>query len=306
GGDEFAVLLPQTSMDAALMVLERVREKINDGVDSSKIKVTSSIGLACWPDNGISHTDIIASADVTLYRAKRSGRNQTLCASDPLSESVLDGTGAQSVGSIDNKLSTIITSFAELVDSRSYYTAKHSKRVTDFALALARVLGLSKEETAKIETCAMLHDIGKIAISGEILGKSGDLTKQEKEILKTHPQLGVDMIKSIPQLADCVEPVLHHHEKYDGTGYPDGQKGEDIPIISRILAIANEFAVMTSDRSYSETITHENAIEELKRGAGTQYDPYLVERFASIFETKTKEDSQKQRRESGLGPLSST
>jgi putative nucleotidyltransferase with HDIG domain len=286
------------------MVLERVREKIGDGVDISKIKVTASIGVACWPDDGIAHTDIIASADVTLYRAKRNGRNQTLCASGPLSALDLNDAAAQSGGGIDSKLSGIIRAFSEMVDSRSYYTAKHSKKVTDYALALAKALGLDKEETLKIETCALLHDIGKINISSEILSKRGELTEKEWKIFKTHPKLGAEMIKHIPQLADCIEPVLHHHEKFDGTGYPDGQKGENIPIISRILAIANEFAMMTSDRSNSETIAHEKALEEIKKRAGTYFDPFLVERFVSIFEPKTNGNKKKARRESGLGPSS--
>jgi diguanylate cyclase (GGDEF)-like protein len=306
GGDEFGILLPQTSIDAALMVLERVREKIGEGVDSSKINVTSSIGVACWPDDGISHTDIIASADVTLYRAKRNGRNQTLCASGPLSALTLTDMATKSDGSMDTKLSSLINLLSEIVDSRSYYTAKHSKKVAGYALALAKALELNEEETLKIETCAMLHDVGKIAISSDLLSKSGELTEEEWEIIKTHPRLGADLIKQIPQLAHCVEPVLHHHENFDGTGYPDGQKGENIPIISRILAIANEFATMTSDRSYTETITHENALKEIKKRAGTHFDPYLVERFASVFEMKNSDDNKKVRRESGLGPLSAT
>jgi diguanylate cyclase (GGDEF)-like protein/putative nucleotidyltransferase with HDIG domain len=302
GGDEFAILLPQTSIDDALMVLERVRKRIGDGVDSSKIEVTASIGVACWPDDGISHTDIIASADVTLYRAKRNGRNQTMCASGPLSGLSLTDTAAQSGENLNGHLSGIVNAFSELVDLRSYYTTKHSKKVTNYAVALAKVLEMDKEETLKVETCAMLHDIGKIAISSELLNKSSELTDKEWDIIKTHPRLGADIVKQIPQLAYAAEPILHHHEKYDGTGYPDGQKGEKIPIISRILAIANEFAVMTSDRSYSETVTHENAVQQIKKRAGTYYDPYLVERFISIFETKSNGSKKKARRESGSDP----
>jgi diguanylate cyclase (GGDEF)-like protein/putative nucleotidyltransferase with HDIG domain len=298
GGDEFAILLPQTSTDDALMVLERVRKRIGDGVDPSKIEVTASIGVACWPDDGISHTDIIASADVTLYRAKRNGRNQTMCASGPPSGLSLVDIAAQSGENFNGQLSGIVNAFSELTDSRSYFTTKHSKKVTNYALALAKVLDMDKEENLKVETCAMLHDIGKIALSSELLNKSGELTDKEWDIIKTHPRIGADIVKQIPQLAYTAESILHHHEKYDGTGYPDGQKGEKIPIISRILAIANEFAVMTSDRSYSEMITHENAIQQIKKRAGTYYDPYLVERFVAIFETKNNGSKKKARRES--------
>ncbi len=294
GGDEFAVLLPQTSIDAALSVLERVREKIVDGVDTHKITITASIGLACWPDDGISHTDIIASADVSLYRAKRKGGNQTICASGPLAELASAGSSSKSGGNIDQKLSNLVHVFAELVDSRSYYTNKHSKKVADYALALARALQLGKEETSKIETCALIHDIGKIGISGEILNKKTELTEEEWQILKTHPRLGADIIKGIPQLAYCVEPVLHHHENYNGTGYPDGLKGEDIPLISRIIAIANEFALLTSEKSLVESKTHEKALEDIKQRAGTDFDPHLVEQFVSILEPQFSINNKRQ------------
>jgi diguanylate cyclase (GGDEF)-like protein/putative nucleotidyltransferase with HDIG domain len=301
GGDEFAILLPQTTVDDALMVLERVRKRIGDGVDVGKMVVTASIGVACWPDDGISHNDIIASADVTLYRAKRNGRNQTLYASGPLSGLSLTGAAAQDGGEVDGKLSGIVNAFSEMVDSRSYYTTKHSKKVTNYALALAKVLEMDKDETLKVETCAMLHDIGKMSINSELLNKSGELTNKEWEIIKTHPALGANIVKQIPQLAYCADPILHHHEKYDGSGYPDGLKGDKIPIVSRILAIANEFAVMTSDRSYSEMITHENAIREIKKRAGTYYDSHLVALFTSIFETKDNNSNKKTKKESGSG-----
>jgi diguanylate cyclase (GGDEF)-like protein len=294
GGDEFAILLPQTSIDSALSVLERVHEKIMDGIDTHKITITASIGLACWPDDGISRTDIIASADVSLYRAKRKGGNQTICASGPLAELTSVGSSSKSSNNIDQKLYNLIHILADMVDSRSYFTNKHSKKVTDYALALARALKLSKEETSKIETCALIHDIGKIGISSEILNKSTELTEEEWQILKTHPRLGAEIIRGIPQLVYCVEPVLHHHENYNGTGYPDGLKGEDIPLISRILAIANEFAMLTSEKSYVESKTHEKALEEIKRRSGIDFDPYLVEQFVSILEPRFSVNKKRQ------------
>jgi diguanylate cyclase (GGDEF)-like protein/putative nucleotidyltransferase with HDIG domain len=293
GGDEFAVLLPQTSIDAALSVLERVREKIVDGVDTQKITITTSIGLASWPDDGISHTDIIASADVSLYRAKRSGGNQTIRASGPLAGLMPSDSASSNDSNTERHLSHLVHAFAEMVDSRSYFTNKHSKKVADYALALAKVLQLDKEETMRIETSALIHDIGKIGIDSNLLNKSAELTEEEWQIIRTHVKLGAEMIERIPQLSHCVEPVLHHHEKYDGTGYPDGLKGEEIPLISRILAIANEFAVITSDKSYSESKTHEEALEEIKQRSGKDFDPYLVEQFVSIFELDTNKNKRK-------------
>ncbi|MBN1691938.1 MAG: diguanylate cyclase [Dehalococcoidales bacterium] len=293
GGDEFAVLLPQTSIDAALGVLERVREKITDGVDTQKITITTSIGLACWPDDGISHTDIIASADVSLYRAKRQGGNQTICASGPLAGLMPSDSTSTNDSNMNQKLSYFVHAFAEMVDSRSYYTSKHSKKVADYSLALAKVHQLDKEEILKIETCALIHDIGKLGVDSEILNKSTELTEEEWQILRTHAKLGAEIIGRIPQLSHCADPILHHHEKYDGTGYPDGLKGEDIPLISRILAIANEFAVMTSDKSYSESKTNEKALEELKQRSGKDFDPYLVEQFVSIFKLRSNESKER-------------
>jgi putative nucleotidyltransferase with HDIG domain len=183
-----------------------------------------------------------------------------------------------------------------MVDSRSYFTNKHSKRVTDYAMALAKALHLDKETTQQVENSALLHDIGKLAIDGGILNKAGELTEQEWKVFKTHAQLGADVLKQIPQLAKCAEPVLHHHERYDGTGYPEGQRGESIPLVSRIIAIANEFTYLTSERMYSESKTHEKALEEVRKQSGSYFDPYLVEQFVSIFQTEENVNKKKARR----------
>ncbi len=296
GGDEFAILLPQTTIDAALQVTERVRKKIAEGVDSGKINVTASIGLASWPDDGISHTDIIAAADVILYRAKRDGGNQSYCASGALTPLQLTEPILDTDNHIDSKILSVVHALSETVDSKSYFTHNHSKRVTDYALAIAKALKLDTAEMTKLEACALLHDIGKISISDAILNKPDKLTVEEWALVKTHPQLGATIASRIPQLTPCVEGILHHHEWYDGSGYPDGLKGDNIPMEARILSIADAVAAMTSERPYSETLTHEKAIEELKRYAGTQFDPYLVERFVLSYESNINNTTKKARR----------
>ena len=296
GGDEFAVLLPQTTIDAAFQVAERVRNQIAKGLDSGKIPITASIGLASWPDDGISHTDIIAAADVTLYRAKRSGGNQSFCASGPLAPIAHDGSIPETKNNMDSKISSVVRALAETSDSRSYYTYNHSKRVADFSLALANVLKLDKDGVNRLEACAFLHDIGKIGIDNEILNKPGGLTEEEWQTIKNHCRLGADIARHIPQLSPYVDAILHHHEFYDGSGYPDGLKGDDIPLEARILAIADAFATLTSERSYAETLTHESALEEIKRCAGKQFDPYLVEQFITIYEKNISNTKRKARR----------
>ncbi len=289
GGDEFAILFPQTTLDSALQVVERVRKTIAETVKTDKIHITTSIGVASWPDDGISHTDIIAAADVTLYRAKRNGGNQSLCASGPLGISIEDTAVGENDDNSNNN-SSLVRVFSELSDARSCYTNNHSKKVKDYALALANALKLDKDTSEKLEMCALLHDVGKIGISKEILSKSGNFTEEEMTVFKTHPRLGANIVKQIPQFSSCADIILHHHEWFDGSGYPDGLKGNAIPLESRIISIAESFVTMTSERSYTRTRTTEEAIKELRRFSGHQFDPVLVEHFISIFD-KSKENS---------------
>ncbi len=296
GGDEFAILLPQTTIDAGLQVTERVRKSIAEEVNSGDIPVTISIGLASWPDDGISHTDIIAAADVTLYRAKRSGGNQSCRASGTLA-SLQTGASNEDAGNcIDIKILEVIRGLAETVDARSYYTFNHSKRVTDYSLALGKLLKLDTVEMSRLEACALMHDIGKIGISDLVINKTSELTADEWELVKTHPKLGADIAGRIPQLTSCTNGILHHHEWYDGSGYPRGLKGDEIPLEARILAIADSYVAMTSERSYSGTLNHECAIEELKKCGGKQFDPYLIDQFVSIDRIKIADERNKARR----------
>jgi len=281
GGDEFAILLPQTIIDSAHEVAERVRQRIASQFNSNHISVTASLGLASWPGDGIGPNEIMSAADTALYHAKRSGGNQSRRASG-----ILQSQEKALAGSRNNEnseaLSTIYT-LAATVDARDHYTRSHSKKVNEYAVALAEAINLEPLEINKLSTCALLHDIGKIGISDEILSKPGVLTAGEWEVVKNHPQLGAAIASHVRQLAPCVKGILHHHERYDGTGYPKGLKGEAIPLEARILAIADAFAAMTSERPHSEASSYEEAVEEIRRNAGTQFDPNLVKIFLSII-----------------------
>lgn len=282
GGDEFAILLPQTSIDDALQVTERVRERIASDIDSGDIKVTASIGLANWPDDGVSHTDIIAAADVTLYRAKRGGGNQSFYTLGSLSPLQLIDSNKSTETSIDKKTLSIIYALAEAIDNRSYFNDKHSKKVAEYALELGKSLKLKPVEMNQLEISALLRDIGKVVISDHVINKKGQLTPEEWEIVKTHPNLGATIAQRVPQLSPCVDAICYHHERYDGTGYPDGLKGDEIPLEARILAVADAFAAMTSERPYADTLTHEEALKEIEKGAGKQFDPNLAEAFIDV------------------------
>ncbi len=296
GGDEFAILFPQTTMDTALQVVERVRKTIAETVKTEKIHITTSIGLASWPDDGISHTDIIAAADVTLYRAKRNGGNQSLCASGPLGIIPQEEISIDSDDNLTSKINSLVRVFSEIIDSRCCYSNNHSKKVKDYALTLANALKMDAQAVAKLEMCALLHDIGKIGISKDILSKPGELTDEEAAIFKTHPQLGANIVKPIPQLSIAADAILHHHERFDGSGYPDGLKGNEIPLEARIIGIVEAFVTMMSDRSYSRTKTLEESVKELRKFSRLQFDPVLVEQFISIFEKSKDNIVNKARR----------
>jgi HD-GYP domain-containing protein (c-di-GMP phosphodiesterase class II) len=156
-------------------------------------------------------------------------------------------------------------------------------------VALAGAIGLSPDEVSKVSTAALLHDIGKIGIPDKVLNKKGKLSGEDWEAIKAHPRLGASIIGNMPHLVPCVNSILHHHERWDGGGYPEGLKDEEIPIEARILAIADSFEAMTSARPYRPALSLEQVVKELRQGAGLQFDPKLVEIFIGIIEASISE-----------------
>lgn len=175
-----------------------------------------------------------------------------------------------------------IKSIAHALDAKDEYTHGHSMRVTLYSLALAKTLNLSDNLLEEIETTGLLHDIGKIAIPEKILLKPGKLTDDEFEIIKKHPEFGKRLVGGIGKLKLISNWLKYHHERYDGQGYPEGLAGEQIPISSRIIAIADTYDAMTSSRSYRRALLHQEAIDEINRCSGTQFDPELTRLFVSI------------------------
>jgi diguanylate cyclase (GGDEF)-like protein/putative nucleotidyltransferase with HDIG domain len=279
GGDEFVVILPQTGIDDARVVAERVRKQIAGEMEAKGVAVTCSIGLASYPSDGVIPGELVTVADTALYYAKRTGGNRVYLSSKILSEP-LDEAG---VYAKRNGLSAIYA-LVSTVEARDPYTYGHSRKVNSYAVALAEAIGLSPDDVSKVSTAALLHDIGKIGIPDKVLNKKGKLSKEDWEAIKSHPRLGANIVGNVPQLIPCVNSILHHHERWDGGGYPEGLKGEEIPIEARILAIADSFEAMTSARPYRPALCSEKVVKELRRCGGSQFDPELVGVFIGIIE----------------------
>jgi len=288
GGDEFAVILPQTPIDGARKTGERIRSKIEAQMDLKGVQLTCCVGIASWPTDGVMREEFIRAADAALYYAKQTGRDRTCVASEVALSEVLK----MEVGTVSNTavLSTIYA-LAATVDAKDHHTYGHSKKVAKYATEIAEALSYSQERTATIRAVALLHDIGKIGISDQVLGKRGPLSPEEWEPIHAHPNLGVAILKHVPGLKDCLAGVLYHHERYDGSGYPAGLKGDNIPLDARILAVADAYDAMTSSRPYRfGKSTPAQALEELKRCAGTQFDPRIVEVFVGLKESPPSEE----------------
>jgi putative nucleotidyltransferase with HDIG domain len=179
-------------------------------------------------------------------------------------------------------LSTI-QALNKTVEAKDPYTSGHANRVEKFAVELAEAYHLPFESVQNIKTASILHDIGKIGINDSILNKATRLSQEEFHEIMRHPSIGADIISKVDFLKDITTIVKHHHERFDGKGYPDGLHGDEIPIEAAILTIADSYDAMTSDRPYRKALTQEEAFEELKRNAGTQFHPQLVETFISIM-----------------------
>lgn len=172
-----------------------------------------------------------------------------------------------------------IKALAAAIDAKDHYTAGHSQRVTEYSLKIANRSNFSVDECYLLQLAASMHDLGKIGVPDLILNKPDKLTPEEWNYVISHPIKGGDIIGEIEELAEIASVIRHHHENYDGTGYPDGLKGEAIPLLSRIIAVADAYEAMTSDRAYRDKFTFEKAIEELKIRSGTQFDPNIVKAF---------------------------
>jgi diguanylate cyclase (GGDEF)-like protein/putative nucleotidyltransferase with HDIG domain len=281
GGDEFALLLVGQDENAALAAANSIVTRVG-ALDLDHIgNVTVSAGVATFPVQGHGRNELIRLADSALYWAKEHGKNRVrLYRPDVVELAELKRLAA---GPDRAARYRAAASLAQAVDARDTYTGSHSERVSELAARLATRLGLDAEQVELTRLAGSLHDLGKLAIPEEILRKAGELTDSERLVLQRHPQIGFRMLDSLG-VDPVAEIVLHHHERWDGAGYPGGLRGEDSPLGARIIFVVDAYDAMTSDRVYRARLSHEEALVELRRCSGTQFDPLIVEAFAEELE----------------------
>jgi diguanylate cyclase (GGDEF)-like protein/putative nucleotidyltransferase with HDIG domain len=274
GGEEFALLLPETSQLDGLIVAERVRRAVAAAPILADRRVTISAGVATWPEDGTVLEELEGKADAALYWAKRNGKN--LCA--VATEVVVPEAGDARDGMLAHLHALVAT-----IDSQHLNTRDHSQNVAAYAGAIGEHLGLSREQNVLLRRAALFHDIGKVAVRGEVLNKPSALTDAEFEEIKVHTVVGGAMLMH-SGFGSEAKWVRSHHERLDGRGYPDGLAGPDIPLEARIIHVADSFEAMTSDRPYHRGMPVSDAVAELRRCAGTQFDPRLVDALVELLE----------------------
>ncbi|HEY6127183.1 MAG TPA: diguanylate cyclase [Candidatus Acidoferrum sp.] len=336
GGDEFVILMPETSMEQARQLASKLRGWVCADNLLREKNVSASFGIACYPLHGSSPQELIQVADASMYLSKHQGGNAVSTADhfDPTEakkwkKDVLEAylgvtlkrlfaTGPEAFEEIYQRLKQFteslaateagngltvpheipedtgpqalpqavldtVTSLAFAIDAKDHYTQGHSQKVSAYAALIAEAMEMSPAEIDEIRLGAVLHDIGKVGIPENILNKSGPLNPDEWETMKSHVVFGAKILEPLKPLARIREMVHHHHEYFDGSGYPHALRGENIPLGARIVAVADAYDTITSDRTYKKGRSAQEALAELERCADAQFDARIVEIFVRVM-----------------------
>jgi len=299
GGEEFLVVSPATDRDTALRLAERLRDdlgRVNFGNKKNTVKIRLSLGVVSYPEDRAGQPrDLVDLLSRVIERAKEDGGNRVYSSYDVFNSHKRPIAGrAEKVKFLKERLDKLtrkanqslieaVFAFARTIKLKDHYTGEHVESTVYYATETAKKLGLSKEEIEMVRQAAILHDLGKVGVSERILNKRAKLTKKEFEEIKKHPKIAVDIIRPIQFLHALIPFILYHHERWDGKGYPVGLKAEDIPIGARIIAIADTYHALISNRSYRKAFPKSKAIEIIKKEAGAKFDPKVVDAFLSIF-----------------------
>jgi diguanylate cyclase (GGDEF)-like protein/PAS domain S-box-containing protein len=271
GGDEFCILLPQTTIEMARKITKRIRLLCDNTIielGASCIKPSISMGYGTKSTFDENFSDIIVKAENSMRRRKLLERNSVR--------------------------SDLMSSIKATMLEKSHETAEHAERMVAFSKAIGEELNLMDSEISELELAATLHDIGKMSIDEQILSKTGKLTDEEWIEIKKHPEAGFRIAQSTSELMPISEYILSHHERWDGNGYPQGLKGDQIPLIARIITVVDSYDAMTENRPYRKAMSEEDAAEEILKNAGTQFDPHIAKVFLEkvLAKNRVKKDNQ--------------
>jgi len=269
GGDEFVIVLSNTDREGAYQMADEIAVSAEqlafqaDGIGPISLSLT--IGAAAMPEDGETPLQLIAAADIAMYHRKRS---TTLAAS--------------TLPDISELPSPQFRALIAALEQKDGFVVAHSERVAHWAVRLARALGLSERDQQALRIAGLLHDVGKLGVPDRILNKVEPLTSDERKLVEQHVELSLRLLSDVPNRKEVLEAVAHHHERWDGLGYPQGLRGEETPLFGRILAAADVYSAMTTDRPYRSRLTQAEAAERLKRQAGAQLDPHIVRALLDI------------------------
>lgn len=285
GGDEFIVVLPDTDASGTLDVCSRIKAKLDakhfEPVPGTRLPIATAFGWAAYPNDGENLMDLLAAADANLYNHKRGGASYLSQSQKAMQED------RDEVKKLKNRAHGgsfgVLDALVTAIDNKDHYTRHHSEEVTYLSLLVARELNYSAEQLEAVRISGLLHDVGKIAVPDQILRHPGKLGRDEWDIMQQHPVFGALIVKDVPHLERVIDGIKYHHEKWDGSGYPEHRVGEDIPEMGRLLAMGDCYSALTTDRPYRKGWEPESALEEIERCSGTHFDPRLCAVFLEVM-----------------------
>jgi diguanylate cyclase (GGDEF)-like protein/putative nucleotidyltransferase with HDIG domain len=286
GGDEFMAILLDTDSRGTIEVCERIRDRVEreafqESNDGRRIPIALSFGAAMFPDDGKTVMELIGGAQTQLEGAAFSDGPMLGNLQKSASEEALEMRKLReaSEGGSFGVLDALVTA----IDNKDHYTRRHSEDVTHWATLMAKQLEFPEETQRAVRIAGLLHDVGKIAVPDSILRKPGRLNDEEFQIMQQHPVFGALIVKEVPHLTEVLGGIKHHHERYDGKGYPDKLTATAIPALGRLLAVPDCFSAMTTERPYRKAMSWAEAIAEIEKGRGTQFDPVMADAFLEVI-----------------------
>ncbi len=293
GGEEFVVVLPETGLQGAVDVAERLREatdsmEITIEGTSDRPKVSISCGVADYPACCSDRESLVATADSALLFAKRQGRNRVCTFRDISGADLENGDLEKLVSRLQHSNLPTIQALVAAVESTDAYDSNRVRNMGALASDFGIKLDLPEDLRQALKIAAQIHDIGKTQVPEHILGKTEELTEAEIEAIRTHPQAGAQIVETASQMENLLSAILHHHENWDGSGYPDGLKEDAIPLLARVIRIMDAYEAMISDRPYRPALSIKEAVNELRSQAGAEFDPSLTATFISCLKLREK------------------